>query len=285
MELTGHAEVFDRAAPTYDRVGVDFFAVFGQRLVELTGVGAGESVLDIGTGRGAVLGPAAAAVGPRGRAVGLDLAPAMVALTTEDFADHDHVEVHHADAAAIPADLGRFDAVLSSLVLFFLDDPARALARWGDHVAADGRLGLVTFILDPDDEWFHQLVQTWLPPQEDAPPAPEGPSSFELVRDPAWLDRALADAGFGIIEASTLRHPVHFADIEQWMAWLWSHGARAALELLPVDRFEAFKAAAGEALDARRLPGGQLGLHVTVRFTIARRRTTTWVGHPGTDPH
>lgn len=62
MELTPHAEVFDRAAPTYDRVGVDFFAVFGQRLVDLCGVRAGESVLDIGTGRGAVLGAAALAV-------------------------------------------------------------------------------------------------------------------------------------------------------------------------------------------------------------------------------
>ena len=119
MDLTRHAEVFDRAAPTYDRVGVAFFSTFGRALVDAAAVRPGESVLDVGCGRGAVLGPAASAVGPTGRAVGVDLAPSMVALTAADLADQPHVTVAQADAAALPPELGTFDAVVSSLVLFF----------------------------------------------------------------------------------------------------------------------------------------------------------------------
>ncbi len=269
MELTEHAAVFDRAAPTYDRVGVDFFATFGARLVALADLRAGESVLDVGCGRGAVLGPAADAVGAAWRAVGVDMAPTMVWLTAAELADHAHVEVRQGDATALPADLGTFDVVLSSLVLFFTPDPAATLRHWADHVAPGGRLGLTTFLADPDDDWFRDLVSSWLPEQ---PPAPaDGPSSFELVRDPVWLDDALRAADLGSITAETLRHPIRFADVDQWWRWVWSHGGRAALEAIPADRHDAFKAAAGEALADRPLPDGTLGSHTTVRFTVARR--------------
>ena len=53
---------------------------FGERLVELAGVGPGDAVLDVACGRGAVLVPAATRVGPVGRVVGVDLSPVMVRL-------------------------------------------------------------------------------------------------------------------------------------------------------------------------------------------------------------
>ena len=61
------AGVFDRAAPTYDKVAGAYHDHFGERLVELAGVRPGDAVLDVACGRGAVLVPAAARVGPTGR--------------------------------------------------------------------------------------------------------------------------------------------------------------------------------------------------------------------------
>ena len=61
------ARRFDRVAATYGRVGPRFFAHFGRRLVELAQIPAGADVLDVATGRGAILYPAAGRVGPRGR--------------------------------------------------------------------------------------------------------------------------------------------------------------------------------------------------------------------------
>ena len=49
------AAVFDGAAETYDRVGVDLFQPIAARLVEELQPRAGERVVDMGCGRGAVL--------------------------------------------------------------------------------------------------------------------------------------------------------------------------------------------------------------------------------------
>jgi O-methyltransferase/aklanonic acid methyltransferase len=73
------AAVFGRAADVYDSV-IPFFERFGARLVEVADLRPGESVLDVGAGRGATLLPAARAVGPEGRALGVDLSEEMVTL-------------------------------------------------------------------------------------------------------------------------------------------------------------------------------------------------------------
>ncbi len=51
------AGVFDRVAGTYGKVGPPFFAHYASRLVDLAQIAEGARVLDIGTGRGAVLFP------------------------------------------------------------------------------------------------------------------------------------------------------------------------------------------------------------------------------------
>jgi hypothetical protein len=50
---------YSRVAPRYAEEGPPYFARAGRRLVELTHVQPGDAVLDLGTGRGAVLLPAA----------------------------------------------------------------------------------------------------------------------------------------------------------------------------------------------------------------------------------
>ena len=82
--LQGPAGVFDRAADTYDAVGVPWFQPIALRLVTELAVQPGERVLDIGCGRGAALFPLAEAAGPAGSVVGIDLSPRMVELTAAD---------------------------------------------------------------------------------------------------------------------------------------------------------------------------------------------------------
>ncbi len=79
------ADFFGRAAPTYGDVGPRFFSRFGRRLVEVARLPAGARVLDVATGMGAVLIPAAEAVGPQGQVVGIDLSPSMVEETRREI--------------------------------------------------------------------------------------------------------------------------------------------------------------------------------------------------------
>src|SRR6188768_1235012 len=76
------ASLFGGLAPEYDAGGN--FAHFGRRLVEIVGVEPGHRVLDVASGRGAVLFPAAERVGAAGEAVGVDLAEGMVRAANEE---------------------------------------------------------------------------------------------------------------------------------------------------------------------------------------------------------
>src|SRR4249919_871868 len=120
------AGVFERSAPTYDAVGVAFFGDVGARVAELAAPRPGERVVDLGCGRGAALFPAAEAVGRSGHALGIDLAPTMVALTRADARVRGlpQVAVEVGDAQEPGLTSSWYDVVLSSLAVFFLPDPA-----------------------------------------------------------------------------------------------------------------------------------------------------------------
>src|SRR4051812_48587612 len=97
-ELPGVIGTFDETAASYDSVDVDFFTPMGAELVRRAAIRPGEHVLDVGCGRGAVLLNAAAATGPAGRVVGIDLAPSMVRLTAAATAHLPAVSVEVGDA-------------------------------------------------------------------------------------------------------------------------------------------------------------------------------------------
>jgi ubiquinone/menaquinone biosynthesis C-methylase UbiE len=74
------ATAFDNSADTYEQVGVAYFGPMGTELVRRAAPEPGADALDLGCGRGHVLFPLAAAVGPTGRVTGVDLSARMVEL-------------------------------------------------------------------------------------------------------------------------------------------------------------------------------------------------------------
>jgi SAM-dependent methyltransferase len=227
----GIVGVFDRAADSYESVGVPWAGPIAARLVEELHARPGERVLDIGCGRGAVLGPLARAVGPSGYALGIDLAPRMVELTAHDLADLPQAEVRLGDATAPGLPPAAFDVVAASLVLFFLPDPAGVLRSWAELVARGGRLG-VTTLGEKDPRWtaVDRLLEPHLPRDLVAARARglRGPYSSDT-----GMERLFTDAG--MTEVRTVRHRVGatFHDPEQFLAFSWSHGQRSMWESVP----------------------------------------------------
>jgi ubiquinone/menaquinone biosynthesis C-methylase UbiE len=267
------AGVFDRSAPTYDAVGVRFFGDVGEQLVARAGVRPGQRVVDLGCGRGAALFPAAAAVGPTGAVLGIDLAPTMVALTRADARVRGlpQVRVEVGDAQEPGLTEGWYDVVLSSLTVFFLPDPDAGLQAWRAAAVDGGRLAMTTFAGRDDPRW------AWLsevfPSRDPAASTPDGDDEdtgpFSTTER---LHRLLAATGWSEPSSSEQDHEVRFADADQWVEWSWSHGMRTYWERLDERDRPAAEAVAREHLRAMQASGDGLALTMRVRYTTATAR-------------
>jgi ubiquinone/menaquinone biosynthesis C-methylase UbiE len=264
------AGMFSRAARTYDTQDLPFFSVFGRVLVERADVRPGMSVLDVGTGRGAVLWPAAEAVGPGGRVLAIDLAEEMVRRTADDARDRglDHVEVLVGDAEAPDLPAETFDRVLSGLVVFFLPDPVRALMAYRRLLKPGGRLGLTIFSGANDERWtpVNAVVRRYLPPGPSKEQAGESP-----VGSPDRLRAALVDLGFADVEQHVERQHMSFRDRDHWWSWTWSVGQRAAWERVPADELHDVKAEALELIAGFTASDGTIPMWNEICYTTATR--------------
>lgn len=258
--------VFDRAASRYDRVGVDFFQPIADGLLSQLAPQPGERALDVGCGRGAVLFPLARSVQPGGTATGIDLSEAMVAATrAEASALGIDVDVRVGDAG-LAGDIGQFDLVASSLVVFFLSDPSAAVASWRAHLVDGGRVGISTF--GPySEEWrqVDQLLERYRPPQLRDPRATTAESPFA---SDAGVEALVRDVGFRDVRTVSTTIPVRFADEDQWYDWSWFVGQRALWERMSDEERVATRDATYERLQACRDVDGRIGFDQVVRYTL-----------------
>ncbi|HET8971066.1 MAG TPA: class I SAM-dependent methyltransferase [Candidatus Nanopelagicales bacterium] len=268
------ASLFDALADTYDDVGVDFFRPIATSLLRALPPAAGERWLDLGCGRGAVLLPAARAIGDDGNAVGTDLSPRMVEHTRAAAADSGlgNVEVILDDAQSPALAADAFDTISSCLVLFFLPDPEAALRAWLPLLAAGGRLGVTTFG-PTDPRWTHvdEVFDPFLPTaMADArTTGNQGPFGSD-----ATMEELLSRAGY--VQPSTVTDDiaVRFADADRWYDFTWSVGQRRMWLAVPEGERPAVRAEAVRRLAAVADPDGSVTFSQTVRHTLARRAQT-----------
>src|SRR5712671_6110320 len=91
----------------------------------------GETVLDIGCGAGMDLLLAARRIGPKGRAIGVDMTPAMAEKTRAcaRSAGLDNLEARLGDALQLPVDDASIDVVISNGVINLVPDKEKAYAE------------------------------------------------------------------------------------------------------------------------------------------------------------
>jgi ubiquinone/menaquinone biosynthesis C-methylase UbiE len=261
----GVAGIFGRAAPTYDQVGPRFFSHFGRRLVTLAQIPSGAHVLDVATGRGAVLFSAAEVVGPQGHVTGIDLSEMMIQANREEIKQLglQNVKSHRMDAEYLEFPDASFDCVLCSFAIFFFPQLDRALSEMCRVLKPNGQIAVTTWASTRDKQWkwFEELIETYLPSESEPEQICDPQSTSKpIFNTPEGLEAILASAGFVNIRVMSESTEFIYADEEEWWSTLWSHGMRADLEAIEEktghDGLKRFQKDAFEKMQSIKQPDG-----------------------------
>jgi ubiquinone/menaquinone biosynthesis C-methylase UbiE len=233
---------FNTIAPDYD-AGPGCFAHFGRRLAAAADIQPGHRVLDIATGRGAVLFPCAERLGSTGEVIGIDLAEEMVQAANEEAARRgmsanalvmDAEHLHFADST--------FDRVLCGFGIMFFPDQLRALSEFRRVIKPGGRIALSTWRVSQTSEIEAAMTELAMP----------------RMRIPGWitepdeLSKLLAAAGFTSISVKADSNAFGYTGIDEYWRQARGTGMRGALDALSA----ADAARLRDTLARRVNPGG-----------------------------
>jgi SAM-dependent methyltransferase len=115
------------------------FRPFGAVVADAAQIGAGQRVLDVACGTGALTRTVAARVGGSGHVIGLDANPQMLAVARRL---HPSIEWLHGRAEALPLPAASVDAVVSQFGLMFFDDRVGALREMARVLKSGGRIAV-----------------------------------------------------------------------------------------------------------------------------------------------
>jgi ubiquinone/menaquinone biosynthesis C-methylase UbiE len=261
-------QLFDDAATSYNRTGPSIFTQFGTRLVEHTPLRPGARVLDVATGTGAVLLPAARRVGSEGHVTGIDLSGAILgeaerASVTEGLTN---VALRKMDAEHLDFPDQTFDAVICAFSLFLFPDMEAALREMYRVSKPGGSIGISMFGKTPppfNPGWpillqQFEAYQGWVRMPQPIAYAPEE------------VEALLSRSGFRSIEIRSETNDIVYASPEDWWAFQLTLGPRPTILRMDVETRARFK---DEYLAKLRPMARQDGLHlsVTVVYAMAQR--------------
>jgi SAM-dependent methyltransferase len=228
--------VWNRIADIYLREIDRRFAPVVQQVIGRAALTAGQHVLDLGTGTGAVAERAAQLVGPGGRVVGVDISSDMLRIARERVTalGLTNVALHEGRAEALSAEDNAFDVVLASLSLMYVLDRAAAARELARVLRPQGRLVAAVWAGPEacDIVLFQQIAGRFA----GLPPVPGvGPGA---LADPTPLLGQLAAMG---IETRVERETLGF-DFDTFAA-AWNALAGVTTAHLPSERQQEAQAA------------------------------------------
>jgi ubiquinone/menaquinone biosynthesis C-methylase UbiE len=198
---------FEVAAEAYDRFMGRYSQQLSPQLADLAGVRAGQRVLDVGCGPGALTAELVRRVGEDSVSA-VDPSGTFVAAAR---ARHPRVDVQSAAAERLPFADATFDVVLAQLVVHFMTDPVVGL-REMKRVASPG--GVVAACV-----WDHAGDRTplsvfWQAARELDPRA-QDESDLAGARE-GHLAELFTSAGLTSVDETSLEASMEFASFEDW---------------------------------------------------------------------
>ena len=174
-------------------------APVSELLIDRAKVKAGERIVDIGCGCGAITIALAQRTGPAGHVLGIDISAPMLARAREVTPAGLPVDFVLADATVYPFEPASFDLLVSRFGVMFFAEPTLSFANMRRALRPSGRLAFACWREPRDNPWMMAPLQAVykhaprLPPQ-----GPEDPGPFSFASEQR-VHRVLGDAGFSAI--------------------------------------------------------------------------------------
>jgi ubiquinone/menaquinone biosynthesis C-methylase UbiE len=241
------AEVFDYTAPMYGGFGTHYFDVFADRLLSHVKGFPGANVLDVATGRGAILKRVLSAIGREGKAIGIDISPKMIEETKREIREP-NVSLYCMDAEQLSFGDHSFDIVYCGFALFFFPEPKKALCEFkrvlkpGGKFAAStwGKVGTTRRVLQ------EKLVSMGFNPTV----------ASHSICSAEELSALFTEAGFSTIQI-VQDHLEHlYANFDHWWDCLWKHAMRRVMAQLNEEQLISLKAQLNQELESANRPNG-----------------------------
>lgn len=157
-ELSSAAYWDERAAANYEQLGWVNADNLLNKMVQLAGLQGNETVVDAGTGSGAILNALAPQV-PRGRVIGFDLSAGMLGRRSEDRLPT-NARLILADIHQTPFPDGSIDLVAARQVFHNLPDIGKALQEMRRILRPDGKL-IICEYTPPDEDCLKAEQPVW----------------------------------------------------------------------------------------------------------------------------
>ena len=260
------ARTYGAAADHYSLAALNFWDRFGAATVSRLPLTAGHTVLDLCCGAGASAIPAARAVGPEGRVLGVDLAEPLLEMARARAAREGlaNVQFRYGDATRTALPDGSFDAVICVFGVFFAPDMAEFVAEMWRLVRPGGVLAITTWgpdLFEPANTAFWEAVR-------DVEPALfKAFNPWDEITTAAALTDLLARGGVehpAVVAAPGWHHldrPDRFWDI------VLGSGYRATIDALSQEQHDLV----GRRVLSELQSGGITSLRTDVLFSTAQR--------------
>ena len=220
--------------------------VFNEKLLEHAGIGAGETVLEVGCGGGLNSIEIASRVGETGSVLSVDISPEILAVAAARGGHVTNLVFTEGDAASMSLEPGLFSLIFSRFGVMFFSDPVNAFVNLRRALRPDGRMVFLCWRSMEENTWMMEparAVQEVIPPQG-PPPDPDAPGPFSLGQRET-LTSLLGDAGFQSIDIAALDVGMSIGPLSNTVEFFMKMGPAA---VAVADATEAQKAEVKEAL-------------------------------------